>query len=61
MSDEKLKERRLKKFGELPVEKMSSTTRWYFKKWGHRLKEIRTWEKDKKAREKAYAKKKRDK
>lgn len=43
--NEILKKRRLEKFGELPVENMSSTTRKFFKKWNHKKLEIRTWEK----------------
>jgi len=37
---EQLKERRLAKFGTLPVENLSGTTREYFKKWDHRKQEI---------------------
>ena len=39
----KAKQRRLKKYGDVPVMSMSSTTRSLFKKWGHRAEEIRTW------------------
>lgn len=43
-SPEQLKERRLAKFGTLPVEKLSGTTRYYFKKWNHRKVEIGNYE-----------------
>jgi len=39
----KRKEWRLKKFGEIKIEKMSSTTMRLFRKWGHRAQEIRTF------------------
>lgn len=43
-TSEELKERRLNKFGNIPVEKMSGTTREYFKKWNHRKDEIITYQ-----------------
>jgi len=42
--DDKLLKRRLDKFGKQPVEEMSSTTRKYFKKAGHRKQEIVSYE-----------------
>lgn len=38
------KERRILKFKDCPVHLLSSTTRWYFKKWGIRKEEIRDFE-----------------
>ena len=46
--NEDLYARRLVKFGDLPVNKMSSTTRYYFKKKNHRKEAIIAYEKDRK-------------
>ena len=37
----KAKERRLTKYGNIPVKEMSTTTRHLFLKWGHRTDEIK--------------------
>jgi len=41
------KERRILKFKDCPVYLLSSTTRYYFKKWGIRKQEIRDFESSK--------------
>lgn len=43
-TSEQLKERRIAKFGKLPVDQMSGTTREFFKKWEHRKQEIITYQ-----------------
>lgn len=44
------KEWRLQKYGMIPVESMSSTTRKLFKQWGHRSEEIRYFENERRKR-----------
>lgn len=45
IDSELLKERRIAKLGNMPVNKMSGTTRDFFKKWNHRKQEILAYEK----------------
>ena len=39
----KARERRMSKYGNIPVKEMSTTTRHLFLKWGHRTDEVKTF------------------
>lgn len=53
-----LKKRRVEKFGTLPMEELSATTRKFFKQWNHKKEEIVKYEHSQKFKNKQFERRK---